>query len=100
MPSLPGPVHGILRTVTRPLEAATRPIGSGQRYRPLYPLNAVDRLVNGPRTLEKAVRGKTTPTTGRRAGSGGTPACRRAAPGGGPLSVPAGPATPRGREQG
>ena len=47
MPSLPGAVHGVLRTVTRPLDAATRPIGSGQRYRPLYPLNVVDRVVNG-----------------------------------------------------
>ena len=70
MPSLPGPVHGLWRTVTRPLDAATRPIGTGQRYRPLYPLNAVDRLINGTRTLEKAVAGKTTLITGASSGIG------------------------------
>src|SRR3954468_3428693 len=82
MPSLPGPVHGLWRTVTRPLDAATRPIGSGQRYRPLYPLNAVDRLVNGTRTLEKAVRGKTILITGAASGIGEEAARQIAAAGG------------------
>ncbi len=87
MPSLPGPVHGLWRTVTRPLDAATRPIGSGQRYRPLYPLNAVDRLVNGTRTLEKAVRGKTVLITGASSGIGEESARQVAAAGGTVLLV-------------
>src|SRR4051794_10804795 len=87
MPSLPGPVHGILRTVTRPLDAATRPIGTGQRYRPLYPLNAVDRLVNGSRTLEKAVSGKYILITGASSGIGEQAARQVAAAGGTVLLV-------------
>ncbi len=87
MPSLPGPVHGLWRTVTRPLDAATRPIGSGQRYRPLYPLNAVDRLVNGTRTLEKAVSGKTVLITGASSGIGEEAARQVAAAGGTMLLV-------------
>jgi short-subunit dehydrogenase len=87
MPSLPGPVHGLWRTVTRPLDAATRPIGAGQRYRPLYPLNAVDRLVNGSRTLEKAVRGKYILITGASSGIGEQSARQVAAAGGTVLLV-------------
>jgi short-subunit dehydrogenase len=87
MPSLPGPVQGLWRTVTRPLDAATRPMGSGQRYRPLYPLNAVDRLVNGTRTLEKAVRGKNILITGASSGIGEAAARQVAAAGGTVLLV-------------
>jgi short-subunit dehydrogenase len=87
MPSLPGPVQGLWRTVTRPLDAATRPMGSGQRYRPLYPLNAVDRLVNGSRTLEKAVRGKNILITGASSGIGEEAARQVAAAGGTVLLV-------------
>src|SRR3712207_6260713 len=82
MPSLPGPIDGLWRTVSRPLETATRPMGSAQRYRPLYPLNAVDRLVNGSRTLEKAVSGKTILITGASSGIGEEAARQVAAAGG------------------
>ena len=82
MPSLPGPLDGLLRTVRSPLEAATRPIGTGQRFRPLYPLNAVDRLVNGTRTLEKAVRGRVVIVTGASSGIGEAAAMQIAAAGG------------------
>src|SRR5215210_6416166 len=87
MPSLPGPLDGLWRTVSRPLDAATRPIGTGQRYRPLYPLNAVDRLVNGSRTLEKAVNGKTILITGASSGIGEESARQVAAAGGTVLLV-------------
>jgi short-subunit dehydrogenase len=57
-------------------------MGSAQRYRPLYPLNAVDRLVNGSRTLEKAVGGKYILITGASSGIGEQAARQVAAAGG------------------
>jgi short-subunit dehydrogenase len=62
-------------------------MGTGQRYRPLYPLNAVDRLVNGSRTLEKSVRGKHILITGASSGIGEAAARQVAAAGGTVLLV-------------
>ncbi len=94
MPSLAGAVGGVVRAVTKPLDAAilaTRPIAAG-RYRPLYPLNVVDRLVNGERTLERAVAGKVVLVTGASSGIGEAAARLLAAAGGTVLLVA------RGRE--
>jgi short-subunit dehydrogenase len=75
------------------LESATRPIGTSQRYRPLYPLLAVDRLVNGSRTLEKAVQGKVILITGASSGIGEEAARQVAGAGGTVIAVA------RGREK-
>ncbi|MEA2169896.1 MAG: hypothetical protein QOF76_3196 [Solirubrobacteraceae bacterium] len=85
MPSLPDALSGVVRAVTKPLDAAvlaTRPTGSRGRYRPLYPLNLVDRVVNGDRTLEKAVRDKVVLITGASSGIGEVTARMVAAAGG------------------
>jgi len=92
-PSLPGPFGDIVNTIRRPLEAATKPIGANGRYRPLYPLNLVDRVVNGSRTLEKAVDGKIVLVTGASSGIGEAAARQVAAAGGTVLLVA------RGREK-
>jgi short-subunit dehydrogenase len=86
-PSLPNPVGGLLRAVTKPLDTANRPTGASQRYRPLYPLNLLDRVVNGERTLEKAVDGRTVLITGASSGIGEASARRVAAAGGRVLLV-------------
>ncbi|MGI8623198.1 MAG: SDR family NAD(P)-dependent oxidoreductase [Solirubrobacteraceae bacterium] len=96
MPSLPGAVGGVLRTIAKPLDAglrATRPIGASGRYRPLYPLNVVDRVVNGERTLSKAVAGKVVMVTGASSGIGEAAAVQIASAGGIVLLVA------RGREK-
>jgi short-subunit dehydrogenase len=85
MPSLPGAVSGIVKAVTKPLDAAvlaTRPTGGVQRYRPFYPLNVVDRVVNGSRTLERGVQDKVVMITGASSGIGEVTARKVAAAGG------------------
>ena len=96
MPSIPRAVGGVLRSIVRPLDAgliASRPIGAGGRYRPLYPLNVVDRMVNGERTLAKAVDEKIVMVTGASSGIGEAAARQVAAAGGTVLLVA------RGREK-
>jgi short-subunit dehydrogenase len=92
-PSLPNPVGGLIRAVTKPVDTVNRPMGAFQRYRPLYPLNFVDRVINGERTLEKAVQGRTVMVTGASSGIGEATARRVAAAGGHVLMVA------RGREK-
>ncbi len=81
-PLLPGPIGDIVNTIRRPLTAATRPVGANARYRPLYPLNFVDRLVNGERTLKRAVQDKKILITGASSGIGEAAAREVAAAGG------------------
>ena len=59
-----------------------RPVGASGRYRPLYPLNVVDRVVNGERTLEKAVEDKVVLITGASSGIGEAAARQVGAAGG------------------
>jgi short-subunit dehydrogenase len=61
----------VVRQVSKAVNrAASRPIGAAGRYRPLYGLNLVDRVVRGERTLERAVGGKVVLVTGASSGIG------------------------------
>src|SRR3954447_15822746 len=96
MPSITGAVSGVVKAVTKPFDAAviaTRPTGGSQRYRPFYPLNVVDRVVNGERTLEKGVEDKVVLVTGASSGIGEVTA-RMVAKAGGRVVIVA-----RGREK-
>jgi short-subunit dehydrogenase len=79
-----GALSSPLRKVS---ELANRPTGAAQRYRPLYPLNVVDRVLNGERTLEKAVRDKIVLITGASSGIGEAAAREVGAAGGTVLLV-------------
>ncbi len=91
MASLPPGVKQLSSLASKPVGAVShflnRPSGVGDRNRPFYGLNVVERMLHGERTLEKAVAGRIVLITGASSGIGEQAARQVAAAGGSVLLV-------------
>ncbi|WP_320672538.1 SDR family NAD(P)-dependent oxidoreductase [Patulibacter defluvii] len=67
LPRLPKVVSRPIGTVTR---LANTPMGNAGSYRPVYGTHLLDRVINGPRSLEDAVADKVILITGASSGIG------------------------------